>query len=134
LHGPLPRFSPDGKWLAFSSNQGGTAEVYAIDFPAGLQRHRISTDGGQNPCWRNDCKELFYVSDDGSLMAVRISTQGELQLGKPDRLFAANLRGGGEGALYDVSPNGQRFLLIAAGDDSGDSGIEMILNWPSLLL
>jgi Tol biopolymer transport system component len=133
-HGPLPRFSPDGKWLAFNSTQGGTAEVYVMDFPACLQRHRVSTDGGRDPRWRNDCKELFYVSDDGSLMAVPVSTQGELQLGKPDRLFAANLRRGGEGALYDVSPNGQRFLLIAAGDDSGDSGIEMILNWPSLLL
>jgi hypothetical protein len=105
-----------------------------MDFPACLQRHRVSTDGGRDPRWRNDCKELFYVSDEGSLMAVPVSTQGELQLGKPDRLFAANLRRGGEGALYDVSPNGQRFLLIAAGDDSGDSGIEMILNWPSLLL
>ena len=132
-HGPMPRFSPDGRWLAFSSNQSGTAEIYVMDFPAGLQRHRISTNGGRGPRWRGDGKELFYLSDGESMMAVPISTQGELRVGKPDRLFAANLRIGGEGALYDVSPNGQRFLLIDGGDGSGDSNIEMVLNWPSLL-
>ena len=117
----------------FSSSQNGTTEVYVMDFPSGLQRHRVSTNGGRDPRWRNDGKELFYVSDDGSLMAVQISTQRELQPGKPDRLFAANLRIGSEGTLYDVSPKGERFLLIGAGDDSGDRSIEMILNWPSLL-
>lgn len=66
-------------------------------------------------------------------MAVPISTQGDLTFGKPERLFAANLRITGEGALYDVSLDGQRFLLIDGGGGSGDSNIEMVLNWPSLL-
>jgi Tol biopolymer transport system component len=103
-----------------------------MSFPAGQQRHRVSAAGGRDPRWRNDGKELFYVSDGGSLMAVPIFTQGDLQLGKPERLFATNLSNEGERALYDVSPDGRRFLLIG-GDDSRDSNIEMILNWPSLL-
>ena len=132
-HGPLPRFSPDGRWLAFSSNESGTAEIYLTSFPSGQQRHRVSATGGRDPRWRSDGKELFYVSGSGSLMAVPISTQGELQLGKPDPLFAANLSIDSERALYDVSRDGKRFLLIGGGDDSRDSSIEMILNWPSLL-
>ncbi len=132
-HGPLPHFSPDGKWLAFSSNQTGSAEIYVTDFPAGSQRHLVSTGGGRSPRWRSDGKELFYLSEGENLMAVPISIEGEPQIGKPDRLFAANLRVGGEGSLYDVSPDGQHFLLIDGGDGSGDSNIEMVLNWPSLL-
>jgi DNA-binding winged helix-turn-helix (wHTH) protein len=131
--GPLPRFSPDGRWLALSSNQNGTSEIYVIDFPAGLQRHRVSTDGGHGPQWRGDGKELFYVSEGGDMMAASISTEGGLRIGVPDRLFAANLRVGSEGALYDVTEDGQRFILMEAGNGSDESNIEMLLNWPDLL-
>jgi len=132
-HDPLPQFSTDGKWLAFSSNPGGTAEIYVTGFPACSQRHRISIDGGRSPRWRSDGKELFYLSSDENMMAVPISIRGEPRIGKPYRLFAANLRAGGEGALYGVSSDGLRFLMIDGGDGSGDSDIQMVLNWPSLL-
>ena len=132
-HGSLPQFSPDGKWLAFSSTQGGTAEIYMMDFPACSQRHRVSIGGGRSPRWRSDGKELFYLSDGENMMAVPISIRGELQIGKPYRLFAANLRAGSENAQYSVSSDGLRFLMIDGGDGSSDSNIEMVLNWPSLL-
>jgi Tol biopolymer transport system component len=101
-HDPLPQFSSDGKWLAFSSNQGGTAEIYVTDFPTCSQRHRISIDGGRSPRWRSDGKELFYLSDDENMMAVPISIRGEPQIGKPYRLFAANLRAGSARARCTV--------------------------------
>jgi Tol biopolymer transport system component/DNA-binding winged helix-turn-helix (wHTH) protein len=132
-HGPLPQFSSDGKWLAFSSSESGSTDVYVTDFPAALQRHRVSASGGRDPRWRQDTKELFFLSDDGDMMAAPIAVQGELRVGKPIQLFAANARSGSEGTLYDVSPDGQRFLLIDRGNSETEGAIEMILNWPSLL-
>jgi eukaryotic-like serine/threonine-protein kinase len=131
--GLLPSFSPDGRWLAFPSNQTGRSEIYLMDFPGGTQRHRISTNGGLQPRWRRDSKELFFVGGDGSMMSTEISGAGELQTGVPKPLFHPNLRLGSNKALYDVTADGQRFLVIDGEIRFADSDIEMVLNWPSLL-
>ena len=128
-----PTFSPDGRWLAFPSNQTGRSEIYLMDFPAGTQRHRVSTNGGTQPRWRRDGKELFFIGGDGSMMSTEISATGELQTTVPKPLFHPNLRLGSDKALYDVTSDGQRFLVIDGEIRFADSDIEMVLNWPSLL-
>jgi eukaryotic-like serine/threonine-protein kinase len=125
-------FSADGRWLAYSSDQTGEPELYVMDFPQGVERRRISASGGSLPRWRRDGKELFYVAGDGNLMSVAIPSPGLMHVGPPKPLFAVNLRHAGGNQLYDVTGDGQRFLLIERA--SGQfSTIEMVLNWPSLL-
>ena len=132
--GMLPSFSPDGRWLAFSSNSTGGSEIYVMDFPRGSQRVRISTDGGSKPRWRRDGKELFYLADDGSMMVAKMAMVNGRMIAEPKRLFDANLKlHTNYDANYAVSSDGQRFLGIARESPSGDVDIQMVLNWPSLL-
>jgi hypothetical protein len=104
-----------------------------MDFQEGTPRRRISTEGGSQPRWRRDGKELFFLAGDGSMMSAEISGTGELKKGLPTRLFHTNLRLGTNKAIYDVTGDGQRFLVIDGAVQSGSSDIEMVLNWPSLL-
>jgi Tol biopolymer transport system component/DNA-binding winged helix-turn-helix (wHTH) protein len=132
--GMLPSFSPDGRWLAFSSNPTGRPEIYVMDFPGGSQRLRVSTTGGFKPRWRRDGKELFYVAADGSMMAAKIAVVDGRLTAESQRLFDANLKlHTNYDANYAVSSDGQRFLGIAREAPSGDVDIQMVLNWPSLL-
>jgi eukaryotic-like serine/threonine-protein kinase len=131
--GLLPSFSPDGRWLVFASNQTGDSEIYLMDFPKGAQKRRISTAGGRQPRWRRDGKELFFVAGDGGMMSVELTGSGDLRTAAPKQLFHVNLRLGSNKALYDVAGDGQRFLAIDGEIRSGNSDIEMVLNWPSLL-
>ena len=130
----LPSFSPDGRWLAFSSNPTGGAEIYVMDFPRGSQRVRVSTDGGFKPRWRRDGKELFYLAVDGSMMAAKMTVINGRMLAEPKRLFDANLKiHTNYDANYAVTRDGQRFLGIAKEAPSRDADIQMVINWPSLL-
>jgi Tol biopolymer transport system component len=132
--GMLPSFSPDGRWLAFSSNPTGRQEIYVMDFPSGSQRVRISTSGGFKPRWRRDGKELFYVATDGSVMAAKIAVVDGRLTAESKRLFDANLKlFTNYDANYAVSRDGQRFLGIEREAGSSDLDIQMVLNWPSLL-
>jgi WD40 repeat protein len=132
--GMLPSFSPDGRWLAFSSNPTGKPEIYVMDFPGGSQRVRVSTTGGFKPRWRRDGKELFYVAADGSMMAAKMAVVNGRMTAEPKRLFDANLKlHTNYDANYAVSRDGQRFLGIARESSSADVDIQMVLNWPGLL-
>jgi eukaryotic-like serine/threonine-protein kinase len=132
--GMLPSFSPDGRWLAFSSNPTGRREIYVTDFPSGSQRLRISTNGGTQPRWRRDGKELFYLAADGSMMAAKIAVVKGRITTESQRLFDAKLKvHANYDATYTVSSDGQRFLGIAREVALGDVDIQMVLNWPSLL-
>ncbi|HKW01085.1 MAG TPA: protein kinase [Vicinamibacterales bacterium] len=118
-----PEFSPDGKWLAYVSNESRRHEVYVQPYPGPGERHQISTNGGEQPAWSSDGRELFYVQGGGisgggatKLMSVKIATTPVFSAGTPEALFEnTNLRTAW-GRSYDVAPDGRRFLLTIAKD------------------
>jgi serine/threonine protein kinase len=109
-----PRFSPDDKWVAFVSDESGRREVYVRSFAAGGQAVPISQQGGAHPIWRGDGRELFFLGPDGSIMAADITPGGSTVVaGRPHALFRIPLNDIGAEwfSPYDVSADGQRFLL-----------------------
>lgn len=113
-------FSPDGKWVAFSSTEGGQAEVYVTAFPPTARHWRISADGGSQARWRQDGKEIFYLAPDRTLMAVSVtSTKREFTVDAYNPLFQINYPYGAYHA-FDVSADGQRFLVNTLVVNPGD--------------
>ena len=100
-------------------------------FPAGASKWQISTEGGTRICWRPDGRELFYISSDGKLTAVEASGGNAFAAGVPKVLFDTRLRSGG--VSYDVSADGQRFLIPQLVETAGGDPVTVILNWPSAL-
>ena len=127
--------SPDGRWVAYASNETGRMEVYVASFPAPHGKWPISKDGAAFPRWRGDSQELFYYAADGRIMAVPISGTATLEVGTPVPLFNARLLGGpaivtGFRAQYDVTADGQQFLLNVPVDETTDfPAITVVLNW-----
>jgi len=108
------RFSPDGVWVAYSSNANGSVEVYIRPFKGEGKEVPVSSSGGRYPTWRKDNRELFYLSPKDELMAVTVVSAGAtLRVSEPQRLFkvALNDIGGDLFCPYDVAPDGQRFLM-----------------------
>ena len=109
---PHAALSPDGHWVAYASNQSGRFEIYVESFPTPGRRVQVSTDGGTQPKWRRDQKELFFLSADSRLIAVPTNLGVEAKLGIPTSLFTLGVPGsqlGGGKSHYDVSADG-RFL------------------------
>ncbi len=132
------RLSPDGRYVAYSSDESGRSEIYVQPFPDGGRRITISPGGGAGPRWSRDGNELFYVAPGGWLVAVEVSTRGEFSIGDSTRLFQRDrVRGVRGGGGYDVSLDSQSFLMTepvatdgeAAG--STDSSVRVIMNWPA---
>ena len=134
-------FSPDGRWVAYYSNESGRGEVYVRPFFEPGQREaatandqwQISTDGGAFPAWRPDGQELYYLDPSGAMMAVSISVTGnKLAPGSPQRLFRTRIYGGGrdlqQGKQYDVAADG-RFLINTELSDDAPTPITLIQNW-----
>ena len=111
------QFSPDGRWVAYESNESGRYEVYVQSFPTAGAKLPISTSGGSQMRWRSDGRELFYVAADGRLMAVPVglpSAGEKIDLGSPSPLFTTRIESsvqGGTAYAYAVSSDGQRFLM-----------------------
>ena len=106
-----PAFSPDGRWIAYQSNASGRNEIYVRPFPAREGFVTISREGGWSPRWRGDGKEIFFLSLDGTMMSASVETTGnDLKAAVPQPLFPTLLRPG-HGHPYDVSSDGQRFLI-----------------------
>ena len=105
--------SPDGRWVAYGSNESGQSEVYVRPFPkADGGRWQVSTRGGVWPLWARSGRELFYVVEPGRMMAVPIQPGPTFAYGTPQVVFERPYYVGGGGRSYDVSPDGQRFLMI----------------------
>ena len=125
------QFSPDSKWVAYSSNESGRWEVYVTSFPDARGKWQLSTDGGEQPRWRGDGKEIYFLSSDAKLMAVSVDTKNEFESGTPTVLFQAEPReqvATTEQVVYDVSRDGQRFLVNSRYNNSSAHPMSVILN------
>jgi Tol biopolymer transport system component len=135
-------FSPDGRWVAYTSNESGSDEIYVRPFvPPGEEstaalsagQWQVSTTGGNFPLWSPDGQELYYLDPEGGMMAVAVSasTTG-FTVGAPELLFATRIAGGGvavgQGRQYDVAADG-RFLINAVSNDTNPAPITLIQNW-----
>src|SRR5215469_15005282 len=128
--------SPDGHWIAFVTGQTGRSEVYVSNFPKPTGKWQISSTGGQTPRWRRDGKELFYATLDGILMAVEVTPgKNDFTVGasKPISQKPGSVRGGAFDAIYDVSPDGQRFAAARVKKGSLHAPLTLLSNWTHAL-
>jgi Tol biopolymer transport system component len=125
--------SPDGRWLAYSSDETGSFEIYVQTFPTSAgQPHRISTGGGMEPQWRADGRELFYLSTDGKLMSVDVRIGAAFEAGDPRPLFPARVAGIARNH-YVVARDGSRFLINTMPEPTTATPITVVMNWTNLL-
>jgi hypothetical protein len=127
--------SRDGRWIAYASDESGVVEVYVQPFPPTGAKWLVSRDGGSEPRWRGDGRELFYVAADRRLMAVPVTGGATFESGKPETLFEMNV-----GDLiqpfarrYEVTPDGQRFVIAERTKDDGPSPLTVVVNWRTLM-
>jgi hypothetical protein len=128
------KFSPDGRFVAYVSDESGTYEVYVASFPEPSLRVPISNGGGSQPRWRRDGKELLYFTGDRKLMSVDVTLGGTFKAGVPKVLFQAPIYGGGANARHrwDMTADGQRFLINVVGGDVS-APLTLVENWTGLL-
>jgi hypothetical protein len=140
------RFSPDMRWIAYMSDESGSNEIYVRPFSQASGgassesggKWQVSKGGGIGPRWRGNGRELYYRAPDGKVMAVEITPGPRFQFGMPKPLFQAPPDLSEQAILYafptwDVTADGNRFLLPAPVAESSPSPFTVILNWPSLL-
>ena len=127
-----PRLSPDGRWVAYNTDESGRWEVYIAAFPAFTDRRQVSSSGGVQGFWRQDGRELFYLSLDGTMMSVPISPGPTLDAGVPQVLFPTRVQTSATSDQYAVTGNGQRFLLLEP-VETGQRPFVVIVNWPAVL-
>ncbi|MBN2318593.1 MAG: serine/threonine-protein kinase [Acidobacteria bacterium] len=131
-----PQISPNGRWLAYESNESGSHQIWVRPFPDidSGGRRQITTKGGTRPLWNPNGRELcYYVESEGAMMAVPVETEGSFTFGTPEELFNGNYLSPYRGTQYSVSEDGQRFLMIKSADPEEGSAapnkINIIVNW-----
>ena len=127
----FPAISPDGRWMAYATDESGSYEVWVRPFPSGGGRWQISKEGGCSPIWSKDGRQLFYRMDD-KFWAVDVRTEGEFSLGKPRLLFEKpGIMEGNPNRMWDLWPDGQGFLVVKPDESKSQPITEMILiqNW-----
>jgi len=127
------QLSPDSRWMAYVSDESGNNQIYVQRFPEGNGKWQVSTSGGVQPRWRRDGKELFYLAPDGKLMAAAVKAGTNFEAGKPEALFQTRIFGLGPSARYsqqyDLTADGQRFLINEGLSDLNSAPITVVLNW-----
>lgn len=127
-----PQFSPDGRWIAYVSTERGRREIFIQPYPGAAGKYQIPTDGGTEPLWNPSGREIFYRAGD-KLMAVDVTTEPRFLIGNPHELFERHYRENAVGLArpnYDVSRDGQRFLMLKPVEErGGPTQIEVVLNW-----
>jgi len=133
------RFSPNNKWIAYTGGSAGAPEVHVESvprpgaLPSSGSRWQVSNAGGLDPSWRADGKELFYRTRAGAFMAVAVRDEnGTLRLSPPKKLFSSDVQQGGR-HNFDVSADGQRFLLLRGADAATPPDLKVIVNWQALI-
>ena len=130
------QFSPDGKWVAYASNETGKWEIYVTSFPDARGKWQVSTGGGEQPRWRGDGKELYYLSSDRKMVTVPVTLGDKFDAGIPVVLFQATPRQpvtSTDQFVYDVSRDGQRFLINTPVKQADNPPMSVVLNWTAKL-
>ncbi len=126
--------SPDGRWIAYTSDEAGRPDVYVQDYPGLASRTLISTSGGADPQWRADGRELFFLGTDQRLMAVAVTPGATFEAGIPVPLFQTSVTGLTDVRThYQPTADGQRFLVNAVGSGDRGSPTQVVVNWPARL-
>jgi Tol biopolymer transport system component len=127
-----PHFSPDGRWMAYVSDESGRNEVYVTPFPGPGRKWQISTGGGVQPRWRRDGREMFYLAHNNDLVSVEVNARGDtFEVGASKVLFPTlPLR---VGNAYDVTDDGQRFLVNLLQQEQSPEPMTLVVNWPAAL-
>jgi Tol biopolymer transport system component/tRNA A-37 threonylcarbamoyl transferase component Bud32 len=124
------QFSPDGKWIAYTSDESGAPEVYVQTFPASEGKWRVSSGSGSQPKWRRDSRELFYIAADRKLMAVDVKLGATFDAGVPKALFDTRVLGLTEFRNhYAPTSDGQRFLINSTLEETSTTPISVVVNW-----
>jgi Tol biopolymer transport system component len=130
------QFSPDGRWVAYASNESGNWEIFVAPFPGPGGNWKVSSAGGSEPRWRRDGKELYYLAPDGKLMAVEVNAGPTFEAGAATPLFQTRRRvpvSSTDLFSYDVSADGQRFLVNTDVGEVTSSPLTVVLNWTAEL-
>ena len=122
------QFSPDSRWIAYTSDASGRNEVYVRAFPDAKEDFVVSKSGGRSPRWGDDGKELYYISSDGKVMAVEVAAGGLFQAGIPKPLFQAS----GVPPQWSVQAGGKRFLFAVPVEQT-QAPFRVVLNWTAAL-
>jgi hypothetical protein len=123
------RISPNGRFIAFTSNESGRDEIYVQAMPPASAYQKVSINGGQSPRWKSDGKELVFVSPNVEMMAVDITLDPVFSAGVAHRLFQFKSEVLRDLVGYDVRPDGQRFLILMRQRGTQDAPITVVLNW-----
>lgn len=127
-------FSPDGRWIAYVSNEGGQTDVYVQSFPGPGAKSQVSRDGGSHPVWRADGRELFYLGADGTMMAVPVGAGRSFDAGVPQALFSTNAWRLTANQVYGVTKDAQRFLVNTTPQQSSSAApLTVVLNWTAAI-
>ncbi len=124
-------FSPDGRWIAYESDQEGRAEVYVTPYPAPREKFKVSTDGGSEPLWSHDGRELFYRNGDKVMVVTVDANSSRFDIAKPpETLFEGQYSRAEFVPNYDIAPDGQRFLMIKENEEQPSAAqLILVLNW-----
>ncbi len=124
-------FSPDGKWLAYGSDETGKQEIYVTSFSPdspSTSKWMVSRGGGSHPKWPGDGKELYYLAPDKGIMVVEVTTQAGFRSGVPRALFKSDIIDDFR-ARFAVTANGQRFLIPSTAGQAGSPSATVVVNW-----
>jgi dipeptidyl aminopeptidase/acylaminoacyl peptidase len=130
------RFSPDGRWIAYTSTDSGASEIQVLDFDAAAAQHTkgeltvVSTGGGHYPRWSRDGTELFYIARDNYLMSVPVKTAGRFTAGKPEKLFHLPISFASFYRIpYAVANDSRRFLVAVPEGEGSANRLVVVTNW-----
>jgi dipeptidyl aminopeptidase/acylaminoacyl peptidase len=125
-------FSPDGRYIAYQSDESGRADIYVQEFPEARNKWQVSTNGGVEPYWRGDGKELFYRSG-RQIVGVPVQTGSTFVAGTPAPIFDTQFSAATSRGKYRPSSDGQKFLVLAPRAAQVDTPASVVLNWTSAL-
>jgi Tol biopolymer transport system component len=123
-----PAISPEGKWVAYGSDESGRWEVYTARFPEWTSRRQVSPAGGMQPHWRADGRQIVYVTGEGKLMSLDIKPGADLEAGAPVELFNSGIRSNGTVEQFSMSPDGTKFYIPVPVEE-GEKPMTVVLNW-----